>query len=280
VLFREDSAILPKIGRVSLARAGFIPTDAYKSASVKFKNGTWYVSVRKEIEDGAVDDTRPKIGIDVGVVNLITTSCGVSVKNPRTLKKHSRDLKRLQKSLSRKKKGSKNRLKAKKRLSRKHEKVSNIRKTNLHRISKTLTVSHSMIGIEDLRVQQMTRKGKKQRKKSLNRSIMDASFGELRRQLEYKGRRYGCKVIAVDPAYTSQTCNCCGFVSRQNRKTQSSFECIGCGNRDHADLNAAKNILQKAVIMDHMNTLNACGSGSKTVSVRKRRLEKKQEKPQ
>ena len=133
------------------------------------------------------------------------------------------------------------------------------------------------MAIEDLRVKNMTRKGKKQ-KRSLNQSMLDASFGELRRQLEYKGKLYGCKVVAVDPRYTSQECSCCGFVSKENRKSQSFFKCEGCGFVSNADVNAAINILERGIARDLQEMQNACGLGSKPASSRKRRLGKKQEK--
>jgi transposase len=124
----------------------------------------------------------------------------------------------------------------------------------------------------------MTRKGKGKRKRSLNESVADASFGELRRQLEYKGKLYGCKVVAVDPRYTSQMCSCCGFTKKENRKSQSSFECVSCGFTENADVNAAINILSRGVACDQRETENACGLGKKTVSSRRRQLGKKQEK--
>ncbi|MDP4157973.1 MAG: zinc ribbon domain-containing protein, partial [Bacillota bacterium] len=58
---------------------------------------------------------------------------------------------------------------------------------------------------------------------------------------------YGKKVVAVNPQYTSQTCNQCGHVSNKNRKTQADFECVSCGHKDNADRNASKNILTLAL---------------------------------
>jgi putative transposase len=53
-------------------------------------------------------------------------------------------------------------------------------------------------------------------------------------------------LIAVDPAYTSQTCHECGHVDKANRTSQSTFTCVACGHTDHADVNAARNILARA----------------------------------
>jgi putative transposase len=91
--------------------------------------------------------------------------------------------------------------------------------------------------------------GKNVRQKSgLNRSILNNAFSELKRQMQYKTDRHGGQLALVDAKYTSQTCSCCGHVEKANRKTQASFECIKCGHSENADVNAAKNILNRALI--------------------------------
>ncbi len=67
-----------------------------------------------------------------------------------------------------------------------------------------------------------------------------------RRMLEKLTRslRRGGGLIRVDPRNTSRTCVACGHVSEENRPDQATFRCISCGYSDHADVNAAKNILR------------------------------------
>jgi len=77
----------------------------------------------------------------------------------------------------------------------------------------------------------------------LNRSILDASWAEFRRQLEYKTAAVGGRLVAINPAFTSQRCSECRYVDKGNRRTQSAFICLACGHAEHADVNAAKNIL-------------------------------------
>ena len=87
--------------------------------------------------------------------------------------------------------------------------------------------NHDLAGvltaIEDLRVQQMTRSaagtsdrpGKcVKRKRGLNRTILRQGWALARRMLEYKGARRGVRVVAVEAAFTSQTCAACGHVDR------------------------------------------------------------------
>ena len=83
-------------------------------------------------------------------------------------------------------------------------------------------------------------------KSGLNRVILDVGIGEFFRQLEYKSKWYDREFVKVDPKYTSQTCNICGHKSKENRKTQAKFECVNCGHKENADVNAAKNILARA----------------------------------
>ena len=81
----------------------------------------------------------------------------------------------------------------------------------------------------------------------LNRSITQQSWGFFFELLEYKVIVRGGKFVKVDPRHTSQTCNACGHVSKENRKVQEKFVCKACGHRDNADVNAAKNIRDRGI---------------------------------
>jgi putative transposase len=81
-------------------------------------------------------------------------------------------------------------------------------------------------------------------KSRLNRSIPDAGWGQLRSHLIYKAESAGRTVVVVDPRYTSLTCAQCGHVDKENRVNQAEFRCCLCGHEDHADTNAAINILR------------------------------------
>jgi putative transposase len=178
-----------------------------------------------------------------------------------------RRLRRYQKSVPRKKKGSCNRRKAITRLGNLHRRIARSRADWLHKLSTGLVASHPVIALEDLRVAAMSasargtanRPGSRVRQKAgLNRGILDAAWAEFRRQLEYKTAAVGGELIAVNPAFTSQRCSCCGHTDKGNRTTQSSFICLACGHAENADVNAAKNILAAghAVWLDRAK---ACG---------------------
>lgn len=71
--------------------------------------------------------------------------------------------------------------------------------------------------------------------RNCGRSIIEAKLADL-------ADRYGITSTEVNPAYSSQTCSCCGYVDKRNRRDQKTFVCLWCGQTLHADLNAAANI--------------------------------------
>ena len=171
--------------------------------------------------------------------------------------------------MSRKKKFSRNWQKQKQRVARIHRKIADIRRDFLHKCTSEISKSHAVIVLEDLRVKNMNGSakgtvdapGKNVRAKSgLNRAILDQGWYEFRRQLEYKHRWRGGKVICVEAMNTSLKCSQCGHIDRQNRATQSEFKCTECQYQDNADLNAAKNILAAGLVV------LACGDIRQTVA--------------
>ncbi|WP_223809103.1 zinc ribbon domain-containing protein [Nocardiopsis listeri] len=106
--------------------------------------------------------------------------------------------------------------------------------------------------------------GKQVRQKSgLNRAILDKGWHRLELALRNAARKPGTRIVLVDPAYTSQTCYRCKVVDANSRKSQAEFVCTSCGHTDHADVNAAKNILHAAG-----HAVPACGDLGVTRSVK------------
>nr|WP_275410077.1 transposase [Actinoplanes capillaceus] len=79
-------------------------------------------------------------------------------------------------------------------------------------------------------------------KAGLNRAILNKGWGGVLLALEHTARYHGATVVSVNPAYTSQRCSRCTLVDANSRKSQAEFTCTGCGHRDNADVNAAKNM--------------------------------------
>lgn len=121
----------------------------------------------------------------------------------------------------------------------------------VHRFSRRLAATYTEVAVESLAAEAMTRSaagttekpGKNVRQKAgRNRSIRDARWATMLQQLQYKT---GGNAHAVNPAYTSQRCHSCGHIASKNRESQAVFRCVACGHTDHADVNAAKNILAR-----------------------------------
>ncbi|EKA0954195.1 TPA: IS200/IS605 family element transposase accessory protein TnpB [Escherichia coli] len=224
-----------------------------KNATISQLAGQWYISFQVEIETAEANHTSTTIvGLDAGVAKLATLSDGTVFEPVNSFPKNQKKLSRLQRQLSRKVKFSNNWQKQKRKIQRLHSCIANIRRDYLHKVTTTISKNHAMIVIEDLKVKNMSKSaagtfsqpGRNVRAKSgLNRSILDQGWYEMRRQLEYKQLWRGGHVEAVNPAYTSQRCSCCGHTGKANRRTQSKFECKACGYAENADVNAARNIL-------------------------------------
>lgn len=242
-----------------------------QSVTISRSGHRWYASVLCKVKADLPDKptrrqaARGTVGVDLGVKHLAALSKPlhedepgtVVVDNPKHLAAAERRLKRAQRALSRTQKGSKRREKAKKRVARLHHQVATRRATALHTLSKQLTTGFAAVAIEDLNVSGMTRSaagtlvepGKNVKAKAgLNRAVLDAGFGELRRQLEYKARWYGSTVKIADRWFpSSKTCSRCGWVDEDLHLSNRSFQCESCGLVVDRDVNAARNIERHAV---------------------------------
>ena len=183
-----------------------------------------------------------------------------TLANPRWARTAEKRLARLQRALARAQKGSKHRARLVQQIARHHHLVALRRESGLHQVSKRLATGYTLIGLEDLAVAGMTASaagtveapGKNVRQKAgLNRSILDAAFSTLRRQLEYKASWYGSQVQIIDRFFaSSQTCSACGVRARTKLDLRVRvFECAACGVRIDRDVNAARNIRTEAVRM-------------------------------
>lgn len=246
--------------RISLPKLGWIRYRNSREVIGEVKNvtviqscGKWYVSIQTEYEvPEQVHKAASMVGLDAGVTKLATLSDGTVYQPVNSFKASQRKLAMLQRQLSRKVKFSASWQKQKKKIQRLHSHIANIRRDYLHKVTSEISKNHAMIVIEDLKVSNMSKsaKGTAERpgrniraKSGLNRSILDQGWYEMRRQLEYKQLWRGGQVLAIPPAYTSQSCACCGHMAKENRQTQSKFVCQVCGYTENADINGARNIL-------------------------------------
>ena len=171
-------------------------------------------------------------------VRMLLTD-GTEYENPRTLKQYEKRLRRLQRMLSKKKRGSENWKKLKREIAALHEKIADIRKDAIHKMTKAIVCDSQAdaIAIEDLNVSGMMKNNK------LSKHIQDASFYEIRRQLEYKCLSYGKLLIIADRFFSSsRICSVCGWHNGSLTLRDREWECGGCHTRHDRDRNASHNL--------------------------------------
>lgn len=241
--FEHGKIKLPKLKtiKVKLHRKF---TGQIKSATIsQTPSNKYYISVLVDTEYKKIPYTEKKVGIDLGIKDLCVTSEGKKYHNCCILKRYEKKLSRLQRQLSHKQKGSSNYYKIKKRIALCHEKIKNVRKDYLHKVSYDIISENQVIVSENLQIRNMMQKH------SLAKSIMDASWHELIRQLVYKAKWNGRIYIKVDTFFaSSQLCSGCGYQNAELRDLSiRKWSCPICKMEHDRDINAAKNILSEGL---------------------------------
>ena len=222
-------------------------------------SGRYYVSFRVDEPLEAMPATEGAIGIDLGLACFATFSDSTKHQAPRPLRRKMAQLKRAQKALSRKQRGSRNRDRATLRVAKIHEKIADIRRDDLHKLSTRLVRENQTIAVEDLNVRGMMANHK------LAGAIGDSGWGEFVRQLKYKSEWHGRTFVRIGRFYpSSKLCSTCGFKNDSMPLDIREWQCPQCGVMHDRDVNAARNILAAGL------AVTACG-GSVRPERRQRR---------
>jgi putative transposase len=207
-----------------------------------FRDGKWFLYATIEAPEAPLDDPlNGFVGVDMGIVNIATTSDGKRWAGAH-LNRYRKRQARIRKRLQARKTSSARRL-LKKRRRKEARFVADI----THQISKRIVAEAKRTGC-GIAVEQLTGiRDRVRLRKSQRVTLHSWAFARLGSFLAYKAKQAGVAFIEVDPAYTSQTCSVCGWVDKKNRRSQAAFECGRCSFVGHADHNAAINIAARGV---------------------------------
>jgi len=244
----QDRIKIITIGSIKLKEKDYLPlikdVIKYCRSTISERGNRWFISISAEVKDCDIKEVSKEIvGVDVGIKTLATCSDGSIFENPKAYKKYLKKLKKEQRRLSRKqydkktKKSSNNRIKNNLKIKKLYYKISNVRHDNLHKLTSFLAKTKpKIVVIEDLNVKGMIKNHK------LAAALADASFGEIKRQLEYKSAWYGGELFYVDRFFpSSKLCSSCGTIKEDLTLNDRVYSC-DCGLTIDRDLNASINL--------------------------------------
>jgi len=222
-----------------------------KSATIsRVPSGKHYISILCEIpKQQHLPKTGKSIGIDLGIKDFIVTSEGQKYSNPRFLKNFESKLKKQKQNFSRKQKDSNRKEKARIKAARTCEKITNSRENMQHQVSSSLIKQYDLIALEDLNVKGMVKNH------SLAKAISDVSWSSFVAKLKYKAEWYGKEIVVIERFFpSSKTCNKCHHIKESLDLSERSWKCPKCDVMHDRDINAAKNILQRALTIKSSGT--------------------------
>ena len=221
-----------------------------RTATVKRCGKKWQVRLVCDI--GPAPEKRAvskAVGIDVGLTNFVTLSDGRSIDNPRWTRKHEARIAAANRKLALKEKRSKNRIAAREVLRRAHQRAADARRNFCHHVSKFLVSKYDLIAFEKLNIKGMVHG-------NLAKSILDAAWGELIWQVQYKAEKAGVWAIPVNPRGTSIRCSDCGADVRKTLADRRHVcDCGADLDRDH---NAAINVLRLGKSLAGLDSPSEC----------------------
>lgn len=197
-------------------------------------------SVKKEPPTPELPRTGNAVGLDFGLKDFLVTSDGNKIQAPEPLKESLEEVQDLHRKLSRKKRGSNNRKKAKRRLAKKYRQIENQRKDFHFKLARQLFSQYDVVCIEEISVRAMRR--------LWGQKVSDLGFASFVKILEHVAQKEGKEVCKVDRWFpSSQTCSDCGHRYEDLSLEERTWICEECGSLHGRDLNAARNVLERAL---------------------------------
>src|SRR3989440_12241112 len=198
----------------------------------------YFVSILVEEDIKHLPVVNKQVGLDLGLKSMLITSDGHTYGNPKFFAKDEKKLAKAQRRHARAKKGGKNRRKAQLKVARIHARIAERRKDYQHKLSTKIIRENQVVCVESLSVKNMLQNHK------LAKAISDVGWSEFVRQLEYKAKWYGRRLVKIDKFYpSSKRCCACGHIFESLTLDIRFWTCAECGAVHDRDINAAKNVL-------------------------------------
>jgi len=240
IAIKDNRVRIPKLGWLKMHQPIRFEGKIIRSVCISQTAGKWYVSfsIETEVPDPIENQEEIRaVGLDVGIKYLAVLSNGKKFENPKADYRLKNLFARAQRQMERKQRGSNRWKRAKLRVQRIHKRIADLRANATHHVSAYVTSNYSGVAIEDLNVQGMSKNH------YLAKSILDANFAELHRQLFYKMNWVGGEVRQVDRFFpSSKICSICGFINDNLTLANREWICK-CGAQHDRDVNAAINLV-------------------------------------
>jgi transposase len=259
---KQGEVYVPKCGWARFRWTRPLPDKPGMAQVTLDRAGRWHVSFPAPQPAVPRTPSGTAVGIDRGVRTALVTSGGQHYRSPRISAGDAARYLGLQRRMSRQRKGSRRRDKTRLAMAKITARTADRRRDWAEKISTRLVREHDVIVLEKLNTAGMVRRpapkpdleqpgaflpNRARAKAGLHRGILASCWGILGSRLEQKAAASGCRVVYVSPCFTSQQCRVCGHIASSSRESQAVFRCVNCGHADHADANAAGNILARGL---------------------------------
>jgi putative transposase len=243
---------LTAAGRLRMQGVGYVKIKMHRplpvgaklcEARVTRRAGKWYVSLLlAEVAPRPLPATGRSVGLDVGISTFAATSDPhpdwSRIEGPRANRAAAASVRRAQRKVARRRRGSNRRRKAVALLARHREHERNVRRDHAHRTARKLVERYDLIAVENLNVRGLARG-------MLARDVNDQGWGALVALLGEKAEDAARRLVLIDPRNTSQACSACGAIVR--KPLAERVHSCACGYRADRDVNAARNVLWRAL---------------------------------